>query len=79
MFDYENEFRSVDISSIYRVYFHFVEIEQLPPGKKRIINIILNGINILSKPLTFEYLKPVTVVSPEDAIQNYVQFRISDS
>ena len=48
----------------YYVIFHFVEIELLPPGQKRVINITLNDKSIHPEaPITLEYLKPVAVTS----------------
>ena len=75
-FDYNSDYvyGALDSTFEYYVYFHFAEIEQLPVGKKRIINITLNSENILSQPLVLEYLKPVTI---SHTAKGYVNFRIS--
>ena len=60
----------------YYVYFHFLEIQQLPIGKKRIINITLNYQTILTQPLVLEYLKPVTI-APQKTSSGSVLFNVS--
>ncbi|KAL1293041.1 hypothetical protein AAHE18_19G043100 [Arachis hypogaea] len=60
----------LDDATEYYVYFHFVEIQKLTAGKKRLINIALNSQSILSQPLVLEYLKPVTVGSSYTAQVN---------
>ncbi|KAJ7951680.1 protein kinase family protein [Quillaja saponaria] len=60
----------------YYVYLYFAEIEQLAPGKKRIINITVNDENILSEPITLDYMKPITV-SPKSLSTGYAHFTIS--
>lgn len=62
-FDYNSVWSSLDRSFNYYVIFHFVEIEKLPPGHRRVINISLNDENILPEPITLEYLKPVTIAN----------------
>ncbi|KAJ7963103.1 Receptor-like protein kinase family [Quillaja saponaria] len=59
----------------YCVYFHFAVI-QLVPGQRRIINITVNGESILSKPITLEYLKPLTI-SPNITTRGNVKFNIT--
>ncbi|XP_011002652.1 PREDICTED: probable LRR receptor-like serine/threonine-protein kinase At1g05700 isoform X2 [Populus euphratica] len=54
------------------VFFHFAEIEQIAPGKRREFTITLNGLNY--GPFTLEYLKPLTIGPykiqvPEDQIR----------
>jgi len=51
----------LDFTYDYYVYFHFNEIEKLPNGKKRKINITVNYRPVLSQPLVLDYLKPVTL------------------
>ncbi|XP_054782627.1 probable LRR receptor-like serine/threonine-protein kinase At1g05700 [Prosopis cineraria] len=53
----------------YFVYFHFVEIERLPHGKKRVIDVTVNDEYIL-RERTLEYLKPVAVtdVTKQDGL-----------
>ncbi|KAJ7963101.1 protein kinase family protein [Quillaja saponaria] len=51
---------TIDKHNEYCVYFHFAEI-QLTPGQRRMINITVNGESFLSKPITLEYLKPLTI------------------
>ncbi|KAG5000725.1 hypothetical protein JHK87_021797 [Glycine soja] len=65
----------LDKYSRYYVYFHFAEIQKLAPGLRRIINITLNDENILSEPITLEYMKPVTI-SNKNATQGFVRFSI---
>ncbi|KAJ7951682.1 protein kinase family protein [Quillaja saponaria] len=60
----------------YYVYLYFAEIEKLAPGKKRIINITVNDENILSEPITLDYMKPITV-SPKSLSTGYAHFTIS--
>ncbi|KAF7814188.1 putative LRR receptor-like serine/threonine-protein kinase [Senna tora] len=74
-FDYDSIWKDLDKSSKYYVYFHFAEIQKLPLGHKRIINITLDDKTVLS-PLTLEYLKPLTI-TPQNATQGYVRFNIS--
>ncbi|CAM8957333.1 unnamed protein product [Rhodiola kirilowii] len=45
---------------LYYAYFHFPEIEELQPGKKREMVIYSNG-TTLHEPFTLDYLKPRTV------------------
>ncbi|CAM8948539.1 unnamed protein product [Rhodiola kirilowii] len=45
---------------LYYAYFHFAEIEELQPGKKREMVIYSNG-TTLHEPFTLDYLKPRTV------------------
>nr|KYP51494.1 Receptor-like protein kinase At3g21340 family [Cajanus cajan] len=71
-FNYNDEFLDLDWPYQYYVCFHFAEMEQLPHGKKRIINITLNSKT--SQPLVLEYLKPVTL---EYVTQGDVRFTIS--
>lgn len=74
--DYEIEWNvHLNKYSRYYVYFHFAEIQQLAPGLRRIINITLNDENILSEPITLEYMKPVTI-SNKNATQGFVRFSI---
>ncbi|KAF7814204.1 putative LRR receptor-like serine/threonine-protein kinase [Senna tora] len=76
-FDYNSIWRDLEESSLYYVYFHFAEIEQLPYGHKRIINISLySNESILSIPVNLKYLEPITI-SPQYSTQSFVQFRIS--
>ncbi|XP_054782869.1 probable LRR receptor-like serine/threonine-protein kinase At4g29180 isoform X3 [Prosopis cineraria] len=75
-FEYNSIWKNLDKSSQYYVYFHFLEIQKLPPGQKRIINIDVDGENILSQPIILEYLKPQTIV-PKNATPGYVRFNIS--
>lgn len=60
-FDYDSVFVDLDKPYEYYVYFHFAEIEQLPDGQKRIMDITLNSKPVLSPPLVLEYLKPVSL------------------
>ncbi|RZB97824.1 putative leucine-rich repeat receptor-like protein kinase, partial [Glycine soja] len=74
--DYEIEWNvHLNKYSRYYVYFHFAEIQKLAPGLRRIINITLNDENILSEPITLEYMKPVTI-SNKNATQGFVRFSI---
>ncbi|XP_027337309.1 probable LRR receptor-like serine/threonine-protein kinase At1g51880 [Abrus precatorius] len=75
-FDYDTLFKDLDTNYEYRVYFHFAEIEALPPGQNRIINITLNSKPFLSHPLVLQYMKPVTI-SPQDAVRGRISFSIS--
>ncbi|XP_027334329.1 putative leucine-rich repeat receptor-like protein kinase At2g19210 isoform X2 [Abrus precatorius] len=75
-FDYDSLFNDLDTNYEYRVYFHFAEIEALPPGQNRIINITLNSKPVLSHPLVLQYMKPVTI-SPQDAVRGRISFSIS--
>ncbi|KAF7814202.1 putative leucine-rich repeat receptor-like serine/threonine-protein kinase [Senna tora] len=76
-FDYDSIWKDLDLSSLYYVYFHFAEIEKLPDGHKRIMNISLyNDQTVLSVPVTLEYLEPVTI-SPQYSTQSFVQFSIT--
>ncbi|KAG5016198.1 hypothetical protein JHK85_022334 [Glycine max] len=75
-YDFEIEWNlQLNKYSGYYVYFHFAEIQQLAPGLRRIINITLNDENILSEPITLEYMKPVTI-SNKNATQGFVRFSI---
>ncbi|KAJ1420251.1 Serine-threonine/tyrosine-protein kinase, catalytic domain [Sesbania bispinosa] len=75
-FDYDSVFdKPLDRPFEYHVYFHFAEIQQLPDGQKRRINITLNSKSVLSKPLVLEYLKPVTTL--KYSTRGYVWFSIS--
>ncbi|XP_054817620.1 uncharacterized protein LOC129317288 [Prosopis cineraria] len=48
----------------YYVFLHFTEIQKLPSGQKRIINVTFDyDENSLSQELTLEYLKPITLSS----------------
>ncbi|KAL5176353.1 putative LRR receptor-like serine/threonine-protein kinase [Glycine soja] len=49
---------------------------QLPIGKKRIINVTLNYQTILTQPLVLEYLKPVTI-APQKTSSGSVLFNVS--
>ncbi|KAH1052129.1 hypothetical protein GYH30_021804 [Glycine max] len=75
-FDYDNLYAPLDKPYEYYVYFHFLEIQQLPIGKKRIINITLNYQTILTQPLVLEYLKPVTI-APQKTSSGSVLFNVS--
>ncbi|KAJ7951683.1 protein kinase family protein [Quillaja saponaria] len=68
--------RDYEPSYKYYVYLYFAEIEQLAPGKKRIINITFNDENILTEPITLDYMKPITV-SPKSSSTGYAHFTIS--
>ncbi|XP_010033808.2 putative leucine-rich repeat receptor-like serine/threonine-protein kinase At2g19230 [Eucalyptus grandis] len=46
------------------VYFHFVEIERLTSGLKRVVTVSMID-NNFTKTVSLEYLKPVVVVSPQ--------------
>ncbi|XP_011002844.1 PREDICTED: probable LRR receptor-like serine/threonine-protein kinase At1g05700 isoform X2 [Populus euphratica] len=48
-----------DSTPEFLVFFHFAEIEQIAPGKRREFTITLNGLNY--GPFTLEYLKPLTI------------------
>ncbi|KAK4267379.1 hypothetical protein QN277_024166 [Acacia crassicarpa] len=61
----------------YYVYFHFAEIEELPLGQKRVIDISVNGEDILPTPMTLEYLKPRTVSTITN--QSCIHFSISST
>ena len=75
-FDWDSTWWTLDKSSKYYVFFHFAEIEQLPSGHKRIINITLDNENILFERLFLDYLKPFTAMN-KNATQGKVHFRIS--
>ncbi|XP_029129074.1 probable leucine-rich repeat receptor-like protein kinase At2g28990 isoform X2 [Cajanus cajan] len=76
-FDFDNVFfEPLDKPFEYFIYFHFAEIEQLPRGQKRVIDITLEFEPILSHPLVLEYLKPVTV-SPQKTTRGFVSFNIT--
>ncbi|XP_028756221.1 putative leucine-rich repeat receptor-like serine/threonine-protein kinase At2g19230 isoform X1 [Neltuma alba] len=64
-----------EYSFTYYVYFHFAEIEQLPHGQKRVIDITVNDEKFLPKPITLEYLKPQTVFAVTN--QSCIRFSIS--
>ncbi|XP_028756218.1 putative leucine-rich repeat receptor-like serine/threonine-protein kinase At2g19230 isoform X2 [Neltuma alba] len=64
-----------EYSFTYFVYFHFAEIEQLPHGQKRVIDITVNDEKFLPKPITLEYLKPQTVFTVTN--QSCLRFSIS--
>ncbi|KAI9071876.1 hypothetical protein K1719_046160 [Acacia pycnantha] len=65
--DYDDVWKTQREKSFrYYVIFHFVEIEKLPAGQKRVIDITVNDEHITEKPITLEYLKPVTVTSVTD-------------
>lgn len=76
VFDYDNtRWKHLDRTSEYYVYFHFLEIQKLPQGQKRIINIsVSDGKNIL-EPIILEYLKPQTIV-PQYAFPGNVRFML---
>jgi len=65
----------LEYSFTYYVYFHFAEIEKLPLGQKRVIDITVNDDNILTKPITLEYLKPQTVYTVTN--QSCIRFSIT--
>ncbi|XP_028763331.1 putative leucine-rich repeat receptor-like protein kinase At2g19210 [Neltuma alba] len=74
--DYESHWTTpLEKSFNYYVIFHFVEIEKLPAGQKRVIDITVNGQNILSRPITLEYFKPVTIINVTN--QDGLHFKIS--
>ncbi|KAF7814203.1 putative LRR receptor-like serine/threonine-protein kinase [Senna tora] len=75
-YDYNSNWSNLEKPSKYYVYFHFVEIEQLGPGKKRIMNISVNDKDILSQPLVLEYLKPITIIH-QNVTRGNVRFNIS--
>ena len=58
------------------VYLHFAEIQKLPRGHERIINVTFDDINSPAEIITLEYLKPVTL-SPKKPIKGYATFTIS--
>lgn len=61
-FDFDSVFDTpLDKPYEYYVYLHFAEIEQLPNGQKRIIDITLNSKPVPPHPLVLEYLKPVSL------------------
>ncbi|KAJ7963102.1 putative Protein kinase [Quillaja saponaria] len=66
---------TIDRRYEYCVYFHFAEI-QLTPGRRRMINITVNGESFLPEPITLEYLKPLTI-STNITTQDYFSFDIS--
>ncbi|KAI9071874.1 hypothetical protein K1719_046158 [Acacia pycnantha] len=74
--DYDDVWKTQREKSFrYYVIFHFVEIEKLPAGQKRVIDIIVNDEYINAEPITLEYLKPVTVTSVTN--QDGLRFNIS--
>ncbi|XP_028803942.1 putative leucine-rich repeat receptor-like serine/threonine-protein kinase At2g19230 [Neltuma alba] len=54
---------SLDVAEQFYLFLHFAEIQKLPSGQKRIINVTFNYENSLYEELTLEYLKPVTLNS----------------
>ncbi|XP_028763333.1 putative leucine-rich repeat receptor-like protein kinase At2g19210 [Neltuma alba] len=53
-----------DVSAQYYMFLRFAEIEKLPAGHKRIINVTFDDDeNSLSHELTLRYLKPITLIS----------------
>ncbi|KAI9071631.1 hypothetical protein K1719_046408 [Acacia pycnantha] len=77
-YDYDSVWKNLDKSSKYFVYFHFCEIQPLPPEHKRILNIIINVGDeyVYTQPIALEYLKPQTI-APQIKDQGYVRFNIS--
>ncbi|KAG5025978.1 hypothetical protein JHK86_021892 [Glycine max] len=74
--DYEIEWNvHLNKYSRYYVYFHFAEIQKLAPGLRRIINITLNDENILSEPITLEYMKPLKQTRRADSRFSLRSFR----
>ncbi|KAK4839360.1 hypothetical protein QYF36_021363 [Acer negundo] len=71
--------RDPDPDSTCYIYFHFAEIEILDNGSNRELKIEVHGVrNLSSKPLTLEYLMPMTKTSiglPMSADQE-VSFKI---
>ncbi|XP_028803959.1 probable LRR receptor-like protein kinase At1g51890 [Neltuma alba] len=65
---------SLDVAEQFYLFLHFAEIQKLPSGQKRIINVTFNYENSLYEELTLEYLKPVTLNS--NITTNNVRFRI---
>ncbi|KAI9071875.1 hypothetical protein K1719_046159 [Acacia pycnantha] len=65
-----------DISNQYYMFLHFVEIEKLPPGHKRNINVTFGDENSLAQLLTLEYLKPVTLSSAKFTNKGHINVTI---
>ncbi|KAF7814190.1 putative leucine-rich repeat receptor-like protein kinase [Senna tora] len=64
-----------ETSQQYLVFLHFAEVEKLPSGHKRIINVTFGDNNdYILQPL--DYLKPVTLC-PKNPTKGYVTFTIS--
>ncbi|XP_054782655.1 putative leucine-rich repeat receptor-like serine/threonine-protein kinase At2g19230 [Prosopis cineraria] len=57
------------------LFLHFAEIQKLPPGHKRIMNVTFDDDNSLSQQLTLEYLKPITLCSNK-ITKGYINFTI---
>ncbi|KAK4267819.1 hypothetical protein QN277_024552 [Acacia crassicarpa] len=55
--------RSNDIFTQYYMFLHFAEIQKLPYGHKRFINVTFNDEISSSRELALEYLKPITLSS----------------
>ncbi|KAJ7963099.1 protein kinase family protein [Quillaja saponaria] len=66
---------TIDRCYEYCVYFHFAEIQHTP-GRRRVINITVNGEIFLSEPITLDYLKPLTI-STNITARDYFSFDIS--
>ncbi|GAB2228045.1 hypothetical protein Droror1_Dr00009874 [Drosera rotundifolia] len=65
-------------SQVY-VYWHFAELEKLVSGDSRQFNIFVNGYPQIG-PITLDYAKPVTVVSPEISLNGLpISFSINQT
>ncbi|XP_054818570.1 senescence-induced receptor-like serine/threonine-protein kinase isoform X3 [Prosopis cineraria] len=67
---------SFNVARQYYLYLHFAEIQKLPSGKKRIINVTFDDENSPSQELALEYLKPVTLISNLISSRSYVSFTV---
>ncbi|XP_054782632.1 putative leucine-rich repeat receptor-like serine/threonine-protein kinase At2g19230 [Prosopis cineraria] len=65
-----------DISKHYYMFLHFTEIQKLPFGHKRIINVTFDDEHALSRELTLEYLKLVTLISNK-MTKDHVGFNVT--
>ncbi|XP_054820033.1 putative leucine-rich repeat receptor-like serine/threonine-protein kinase At2g19230 isoform X2 [Prosopis cineraria] len=52
---------SLKLDKQHYFFLHFAEIQKLPSGKKRILNVTIDDEYSLSQKLTLDYLKPVTL------------------
>ena len=76
--NFDNLIFSLDLddSNEYCVYLHFAEIQRLPQGHKRIINVTFHDTNSSYETTTLEYLKPVFLAS-KNPTKGYARFTIT--
>jgi len=60
----------------YTVYLHFAEIQKLPAGHKRIINVTFSDNQYFSQPL--DYLKPITLTT-KNPTKGRATFNVTES